>query len=244
MTSAGVPVWVTRSALDDDESVGEDDRIDGVVGDEQAGAVEGGEVAAQLRPHRHPGRGVEGGERLVEQEQARIGGQGPGEGDALRLAARRAPAAWRSRASASSKRSSHPWARARASALLCAASPEPEGDVVERGEPREQQVVLEHEADRPLGGGHEGAGGGVVEDRAVERDATAVERLEAGDGTQRRGLAGAVGARAARRSHRRRRGGRASRSRSPSLTSTSACEHVRPRASGRGAGAARRGRRR
>ena len=44
------------------------------------------------------------------------------------------------------------------------------------------------------GGGDEHVGGGVVEDGAVEGDAAVVERLEAGDGPQRGGLAGAVGA--------------------------------------------------
>ena len=70
---------------------------------------------------------------------------------------------------------------------------EPERDVVQGGEPREQQVVLEHEPDGSLGGGNERVGGGVVEDGAVEGDASVVERLESCDGPQGRRLAGTVG---------------------------------------------------
>ena len=77
--------------------------------------------------------------------------------------------------------------------LVVAPGAQPEGDVVERTEPGEEQVVLEHDADRAFGGGDEHVGGGVVEDGAVELDAAVVERLEAGDGAQRGGLAGTVG---------------------------------------------------
>jgi hypothetical protein len=70
---------------------------------------------------------------------------------------------------------------------------EPEGDVFEGRETREEQVVLEHEADRALRGRDEGGGGGVVEHGAVELDPPGVDRLQAGDNPQHRGLAGAVG---------------------------------------------------
>ena len=45
-----------------------------------------------------------------------------------------------------------------------------EGHVLQHGEVGEQQVVLEHDADRPLLGGHEHPGGRVVDDPAVDRD--------------------------------------------------------------------------
>ena len=45
-------------------------------------------MAAQVAAHLAAGAGVERGERLVEQQQARLGGERPGEGDALRLPAR------------------------------------------------------------------------------------------------------------------------------------------------------------
>jgi hypothetical protein len=77
--------------------------------------------------------------------------------------------------------------------LAMAAGTEPEGDVVERAEAGEEQVVLEHHADGAFGGGDEDVGRGVVEHRAVELDAAVVEGLEAGDDAQGGGLAGAVG---------------------------------------------------
>ena len=87
MTSARVPVWTTLSALEDDDAVGEGVGVDGVVGDEEADAVEGGEVAAQVAADVAAGAGVEGGERFVEEQQARLGRQRAGQGDALGLAA-------------------------------------------------------------------------------------------------------------------------------------------------------------
>ena len=73
------------TGFDDDETVGEDDRVDGVVGDQQPGAGEGGEVSAELGPDTEAGRGVERGERFVEEQQAGVGGEGAGEGDPLGL---------------------------------------------------------------------------------------------------------------------------------------------------------------
>ncbi len=87
MTSASVPVWTTLPCFEDDDAVGEGVGVDGVVGDEEADAVERGEVAAQVAADVAAGAGVEGGERFVEQQQAGLGGQGPGQGDALGLAA-------------------------------------------------------------------------------------------------------------------------------------------------------------
>ena len=87
MTSASVPVWTTRPRFEDDDAVGEGVGVDGVVGDEEADAVERGEVAAQVAADVAAGAGVEGGERFVEEQQAGLGGQGAGEGDALGLPA-------------------------------------------------------------------------------------------------------------------------------------------------------------
>ena len=67
-----------RASLEDDDPVGERVGVDGVVGDEQAHAVERGEVSPQVSPHVGAGAGVERGKRLVEQEQARLGRRAPG----------------------------------------------------------------------------------------------------------------------------------------------------------------------
>ena len=141
-----------------------------------------------------PGAGVEGGERFVEQQQPGLGGERAGQGDALGLAAGERPGLGagvrrRGRTARATR-----GARSRALGLVVAAGAEAEGDVVERGEPGEQQVVLEHDADGALGGRDERVGGGVVEHGAVERRCGRASRgCEPGDGAQRGGLAGAVG---------------------------------------------------
>ena len=63
--------------------------VDGIVGDEKADAVEGGQVAAEVAADLAAGADVEGGEGLVEEEKSGFGGQGAGEGDPLGLAARK-----------------------------------------------------------------------------------------------------------------------------------------------------------
>ena len=77
--------------LEDHDPVGQGVGVDRVVGDEQADAVEGGQVAAQVAADLAAGAGVEGGQRLVEQQQAGLGGQRPGQRDPLGLAARQGP---------------------------------------------------------------------------------------------------------------------------------------------------------
>jgi hypothetical protein len=57
----------------------------------------------------------------------------------------------------------------------------------------EEEVALEHHADRPALGGHVCARRGVFENDIVEDDRTARDGDEAGDRAQQRGLARAVG---------------------------------------------------
>ena len=71
---------------------------------------------------------------------------------------------------------------------------QPERDVLERRQVGEQQVVLEHDADRALLGRDEDVGRRVVDDDAVERDPAASIGQQAGERPQHRRLAGAVGA--------------------------------------------------
>ena len=63
----------------------------------------------------------------------------------------------------------------------------------------EQEVLLEHDADRPALGGDEHPASGIVEHLAIELHLPAVEREQAGDGAQQRGLARPV--RAEHRQH-------------------------------------------
>ena len=182
-----------RTAFEDDDAVGEGVGVDGVVGDEEADAVERGEVAAEVAADVAAGAGVEGGERFVEQEQARLGGQRAGEGDALRLAARQGAGAVMcvvgepdpiepGRGSGSGLRFGD------------AAGAQPEGDVLERGQVGEQQVVLEDDADGSAFRVDEDVGGRVVERLAVELDAALVDRQQPGEAAEQGALAGAVGA--------------------------------------------------
>jgi hypothetical protein len=82
-----------RGGLDDGPvehdgyAVGEAEGLGLVVGDEDRGGPGGGEDLAHLRPHLRPQRGVEVAERLVQEDDGGLGGQSPGEGDALLLPA-------------------------------------------------------------------------------------------------------------------------------------------------------------
>jgi hypothetical protein len=71
---------------------------------------------------------------------------------------------------------------------------QPEGDVLESGEVREQQVVLEDHRHRASLRGHEHTADGVVEGLAVELDAAGIDGQQAGEAAKERGLAGAIGA--------------------------------------------------
>ena len=75
------------AGFEDDEAIGERDRVERIVGDEQTHAGERRELAAESRRTRRGCR-VERGERLVEQEQPRARSRRPGERDPLRLTTR------------------------------------------------------------------------------------------------------------------------------------------------------------
>ena len=75
------------AVLEDDEPVGERGRVERIVGHEEPDAGERRELAAQVAPHRAARALVERGERLVEQEEPRLGRQRPRERDALGLPA-------------------------------------------------------------------------------------------------------------------------------------------------------------
>ena len=75
------------AVFDDEELVGQGGRFDGVVGDQEARSGVAAQLLAQEAAQLGSGRGVDGGERFVEEEQRRFGGQGPGQGHPLGLAA-------------------------------------------------------------------------------------------------------------------------------------------------------------
>ena len=179
------------AVLDDHDAVGERDGVDRIVRHDDAGYVEGCEVTAQIAAHLDPGRRVEGGERLVEQEQAGLECERPTERDALRLAA--GELRWSQLRELGDPEALQPVHR------LCVrfASPgrataQAEGDVVDDAHGVEQEPVLEHHTDRSLARRHETPGRRVVEHLAVERDPSFVDHLQARKRPQQRRLPGAV----------------------------------------------------
>ena len=74
------------AAFQDQQPVGEHERFERVVGDQQARPGEVGQMPPEFGLHVQPGLGVEGGQRLVEQQQRRLSGQRPGQRHPLGLA--------------------------------------------------------------------------------------------------------------------------------------------------------------
>ena len=97
------------------------------------------EQSAQLPAHSRAGMCVEGGERLVEEEDAWVARKRPCERDALALSAREL-------SGLEAGERLDPEAREQLAAVLPAAV----GDVVRHGHVREERVVLEDEPDRSL----------------------------------------------------------------------------------------------
>src|SRR6185436_21049229 len=90
---------------------------------------------------------IERGERLVKQKESRVDGERPREGDALRLATRESA---RSRVRVLGEAEPvQPGSSARERLVARdAARAKTEGHVLDRRQVGEQQVVLEHDADR------------------------------------------------------------------------------------------------
>ena len=144
--------------------------------------------AAGLGPCRH----VHGRQGLVEQEQRRFGGEGAGQGDALRFAGREGDG--RAVGGRGDAESFEPgFGPSSGVGSLRAAGSEPEGDVVGDVEVGEEAEVGEHVPDRSIFGRHGDAAGGVLDDLPVQRDLPVVEGLETGERSEQRGLARPVG---------------------------------------------------
>ena len=73
--------------FEDDEAVGQHQRFERVVGDQQARPGEVGQVPLQLGLHVKTGAGVQRGQRFVQQQQGGLPGQRAGQRHALRLPA-------------------------------------------------------------------------------------------------------------------------------------------------------------
>ena len=241
-TSANVPHWTTRPCSRMTRRSASAAASSGSWVTSRRTPAERREVTPQLAPHRAPRALVERGERFVEEQQPRFGGERARERDPLRL-----PARERARLLARERRPGRPRSSAAAprrarGAAPGAAAAEAERDVLEHREVREEQVVLEHDADRPALGRREDAAA-VVEHR---RRRARCGRDRSGRGRRARAAASSCprrSARAPRRSRRRRpaarrrvRANRAGvrRARTASRPSVST-RVIRHRASGRAA---------
>ena len=91
----GRPLLDDPAVLQHQDPVGEHQRLQRVVGDERHGPAKSAQVPAQLAADLQPGARVEGGQRLVEQQQPRVGGQRPGQRDPLGLPAGELRRGWR-----------------------------------------------------------------------------------------------------------------------------------------------------
>src|SRR4029077_7252198 len=74
--------------FEEDDSRGEQECFAKIVGDKDDGLAETASEGAEFTLKLGAGDGIESAERLVHQENGRVGGKGAGDADALALAAR------------------------------------------------------------------------------------------------------------------------------------------------------------
>ena len=171
--------------LEQDEAVGQRHRLDGIVRDEDGRSREGRERVAEQRAEPRTGRGVDGGERFVEQQEAGLARKRPGERHPLTLAARQLRGAHlgidaggqlgeQPRCARAGRRRPFP-SRARR-----------ERHVLLRAHTREEHAVLEGEAD-PAALGCE-----PFDPNAVQFDGRVIHRDQSGKRLEHRCLAGSV----------------------------------------------------
>ena len=154
-------------------------RVLEVVGDQQGGQPQLGEDPLELGPDLDAGVRVERREGLVEQQDLRIAGQGPGQAGALALAP--GQPSW-SRAGQMSD--VEPLQK-----LVDPGAP-PEGDVVAHAQVREEGVFLEDVADPARLGRQVDAPLPVEQDPVTQGDAPGARAHGAGDRAEHGGLAG------------------------------------------------------
>ena len=163
-TSAGAPSWITRPLVEHHQPVGEGEGVDGVVGDDHGGSRRSRPGAAlEVATDLGPGGGVEGGEGLVEQEDLGLGGQGPGQGHPLGLAAGELAAGGRPACAPRPTRVQPGDGGGIGLGARPAPGPGPEGHVVAGPQVGEQAQVLEHHPHRALLGRQPDPPGRVVE---------------------------------------------------------------------------------
>ena len=83
----GRAALLDASVFEDDDTLGDGEGVAGVVGDEHGGGTAFLEDGAGFVANGVAQPGVQAAERFVEQQDAWVGGEGAGEGDALAFAA-------------------------------------------------------------------------------------------------------------------------------------------------------------
>ena len=87
VTSAGVPRWTTRPRFEHDHPIRERERLQRIVRHQQTHPVERRQVLAEIAPQLRASLDVDGGERLVEQQEPRLDRERARQRDALALSA-------------------------------------------------------------------------------------------------------------------------------------------------------------
>ncbi len=170
--------------VEDGHDVGQRERLLLIVRDEHDGRAERGQELLDLEAQAVAQARVERRERLVEQDQARLGRQGPRDGHALLL-----PAGELVRPAMAEPAQADQLEQLAHAAAGAAAARQPEADVLGNAEMREEQPLLRHVADLPAIGRK--VLRPVVERLAVDRDDPGVGVVEARDQAEQRRLAGA-----------------------------------------------------
>ena len=148
------------------EPVRDGERLLLVVGDQQRGRAGVAEDPPQVGREPDAELGIEGGERLVEQQQPRLGRQRAGQRDSLALSAgegARHPVAVPAQADQVEQAAT--WSARRGARH--AAEPQRIADVAGDGQVVEELAVLEHQREAALVGGHAGEVGAVPPDPAA-----------------------------------------------------------------------------
>ena len=177
------------AVLDEDEAVGEGQGVEGVVGHEHGHAVVGGQPRGEVAAGPGPGLRVQGRQRLVEEQERRVGRQGTGQRHPGGLAGGELPRPGLGLGAESDplELGERPSAGGR---TPDAAAAQPVGHVLHRRQVGEEERVGEHQADvSPVGGPSHAA---LVPRRAVDADPAVRAGEHAGQRQHRRRLAPAV----------------------------------------------------
>ena len=180
------PDLFDMAVVGDDDFIGHFDGFVLVVGDEDAGNADAVDCILEPVAQFLADLGVDGGKRFIQEQDLGIRRQGPGKGHALALATGKLVgiALFHARQADEVDHFQYALAYLLFRPLL---DFQAEGDVVVDGHIAEQSVVLEDEADAPLGSGN------VVDPAAVDENVAAVGILQAGQHAQNRRLAAAAG---------------------------------------------------